>query len=165
MKFDSSCDCQAVVVGSGINGLAAATELAGAGLKVLVIEGNETMGGCTRTDELTLPGYLHDIGSAVFPMAAASPFFNSHPFIEYGLKWIKPTVAVAHPFDDGTAALLYPSVEETAETLGGDSHRYRELMSPLLENWDTLNLLLPAAPPSAASVRHPDPLYTTDWQA
>ena len=138
MKFDSSHDCQAVVVGSGINGLAAAAELAGAGLKVLVIEGNEAMGGCTRSDELTLPGYLHDIGSAVFPMAAASPFFNSHPFSEYGLKWINPPVAVAHPFDDGTSALLYPSVEETAETLGGDSHRYRELMSPLLENWDAL---------------------------
>jgi phytoene dehydrogenase-like protein len=138
MKFDISLDCQAVVVGSGINGLAAAAELAGAGLKVLVIEGNEAMGGCTRSDELTLPGYLHDIGSAVFPMAAASPFFNSHPFSEYGLKWIKPPVAIAHPFADGTAALLYPSVEETAETLGGDSHRYRELMSPLLENWDAL---------------------------
>jgi len=138
MKFDSSQDCQAVVVGSGINGLAAAAELAGAGLKVLVIEGNEAMGGCTRSDELTLPGYLHDIGSAVFPMAAASPFFNSHPFSEYGLKWIKPPVAVAHPFDDGSAALLYRSIEETAETLGRDGHRYRELMSPLLENWDEL---------------------------
>ena len=138
MKFSRSQDAPAVVVGSGINGLAAAAELAGAGLKVLVIECNETMGGCTRTDELTLPGYLHDVGSAVFPMAAASPFFNSYPFTEYGLKWIKPPVAVAHPFDDGTAALLYPSVEETAETLGGDSRRYRELMSPLLENWDTL---------------------------
>ena len=138
MKFDRRQDCPAVIVGSGINGLAAAAELAGAGLKVIVIESNETMGGCTRTDELTLPGYLHDVGSAVFPMAAASPFFNSHPFTEYGLKWIKPPVAVAHPFDDGTAALLYPSVEETAETLGGDSRRYRELMSPLLENWHTL---------------------------
>jgi len=138
MKFDSSHDCQAVVVGSGINGLAAAAELAGAGLKVLVIEGNESMGGCTRTDELTLPGYLHDVGSAVFPMAAASPFFNSHPFTGYGLKWIKPPVAVAHPFDDGPPALLYPSVEETAETLGRDSRQYRELMSPLLENWDAL---------------------------
>ena len=138
MKCDLSHDCQAVVVGSGINGLAAATELAGAGLKVLVIEGDEAMGGCTRSDELTLPGYLHDIGSAVFPMAAASPFFNSHPFSEYGLKWIKPPVAVAHPFDDGSAALLYQSVEETSETLGRDRHSYRKLMSPLLENWDEL---------------------------
>jgi phytoene dehydrogenase-like protein len=143
MKFKIGQDCQAVVVGSGINGLAAAAVLADAGLKVLIIEGNDTMGGCTRTDELTLPGYLHDVGSAVFPMAAASPFFNSHPFSEFGLKWIKPPVAVAHPFDDGTAALLYPSVDETAETLGRDCHHYRELMSPLRENWDALigNLL------------------------
>jgi phytoene dehydrogenase-like protein len=138
MKLNGSQDYQAIVVGSGINGLAAAAELAEAGLKVLVIEGNETMGGCTRSEALTLPGYLHDAGSAVYPMAAASPFFNSHPFSEYGLKWIKPPVAMAHPFDDGSAALLYQSVKETAETLGQDSRGYRELMLPLLENWDAL---------------------------
>ena len=125
-------------MGSGINGLAAAAKLADAGLKVLVIEGNKSMGGCTRSEALTLPGYLHDAGSAVFPMAAASPFFNSLPFFEYGLKWIKPPVAMAHPFDDGSAALLYQSVKETAETLGQDSRRYSDLISPLLKNWDAL---------------------------
>ena len=96
----------AIVVGSGPNGLAAAITLAAAGLAVLVLEAREDIGGGMRTAELTLPGFRHDVCSAVHPFAAASPFFRSLPLGEAGLHWIHPGAPLAHPFDDGSAAML-----------------------------------------------------------
>jgi phytoene dehydrogenase-like protein len=131
-------DYDAAIVGSGPNGLAAAIELARNGLKTVVIEAEETAGGGVRSAELTLPGFIHDTGSAVHPMALASPFFKSLPLSAYGLNWILPPVAMAHPFDDGRAALLSTSIDETAGTLGKDGPAYKKLISPIAEKWDTL---------------------------
>jgi phytoene dehydrogenase-like protein len=122
----------AIVVGSGPNGLAAAIELARNGQKVLLIEAAETMGGGTRSAALTLPGFTHDVCSAVHPMAVASPFFQSLPFAEHGLEWIHPDIPFAHPLDDGSAAVLERSVEATADRLGVDGRAYRRLMGPLV---------------------------------
>jgi phytoene dehydrogenase-like protein len=121
----------AVVVGSGPNGLAAAVALARRGLSVLLLEAGETPGGGTRSAELTLPGFVHDICSAVHPLAIASPFLRTLPLGDYGLEWVQPPVPLAHPLDDGTAVLLERSVEATAETLGPDGAAYRRLMAPL----------------------------------
>jgi phytoene dehydrogenase-like protein len=122
----------AVVVGAGPNGLAAAAALAQANLSVLLVEARPRVGGGTRTDALTLPGFAHDVCSAIHPMAAASPFFRTLPLERFGLSWIDSTAALAHPLDDGTAAVLYPSVEATAERLGVDSAAYRRLFAPLV---------------------------------
>ncbi|TKT92622.1 phytoene desaturase family protein [Dyadobacter frigoris] len=118
----------AVVVGSGPNGFAAAITLQMAGLSVLLVEGRDTIGGGMRTSELTLPGYHHDVCSAVHPMAAISPFFTSIPLKEHGLSLIEPTYAAAHPFDDGTVALLKNSLEDTAAGLGEDREAYLSLI-------------------------------------
>ncbi len=133
----------AVIVGSGPNGLSAAIVLARAGLSVVVLESKPTIGGGTRSAELTLPGFVHDIGSAIHPLAAGSPLFRSLPLAEHGLEWIYPPVAAAHPFErsadaDGTAALLTGSVADTARTLGVDEQAYRDLMEPIVQHWDTL---------------------------
>ena len=125
----------AVVVGSGPNGLAAAIMLQQHGLSVLVLEGESTIGGGLRSKELTLPGYIHDVCSAVHPMALSSPFFNSLPLEQYGCSYIYPPVAAAHPFDDGTAAVLKSSPEETAASLGADKNTYLELINPIIKNW------------------------------
>jgi phytoene dehydrogenase-like protein len=125
----------AVVVGSGPNGLAAAITMQRRGLSVLLIEARGTIGGGTRTAELTLPGFLHDVCSAIHPMAAASPFFQSIPMREYGLELIDPPVAAAHPFDDGEAAVLLRSFDETAWLLGEDEKAYRGMYGPLLDAW------------------------------
>jgi phytoene dehydrogenase-like protein len=125
----------AVVVGSGPNGLAAAITMQRRGLSVLLIEARGTIGGGTRTAELTLPGFLHDVCSAIHPMAAASPFFQSIPMREYGLELIDPPVAAAHPFDDGEAAVLLRSFDETAWLLGEDEKAYRGIYGPLLDAW------------------------------
>ena len=109
-------DYDAVVVGSGPNGLAAAITLQQAGLSVLIIEGKATIGGGTRTEELTLPGFMHDVCSSIHPMAVLSPFFNTLPLAQHGLEYIYPPVAAAHPFDDGTCAVATKSVEETAQS-------------------------------------------------
>jgi phytoene dehydrogenase-like protein len=122
----------AVVVGSGPNGLAAAIALQQAGLSVLIVEAKPTIGGGTRSAELTLPGYVHDVCSAVHPMAMLSPFFQSLPLQDFGLEMIQPTYAAAHPFDDGNAAVLQRSVQETAESLGADKDAYLNYMEPLL---------------------------------
>src|ERR1700743_3644373 len=113
-------DYDAVVVGSGPNGLAAAIALQQRGLSVLVLEGKPTIGGGLRSAELTLPGFVHDICSAVHPLAAGSPFFQQLSLAEHGLEYIYPDIAAAHPFDDGTAAILLQSIEETAKLLGDD---------------------------------------------
>jgi phytoene dehydrogenase-like protein len=119
----------AIVVGSGPNGLAAAIRLAQAGKSVLVLEAAGTVGGGMRSAELTLPGFLHDVCSSVFAMAYCSPFFSTLPLEKHGLEWVFPPAALGHPFEDGTAAMLYKSVEETAATLGLDGRTYRALMS------------------------------------
>jgi phytoene dehydrogenase-like protein len=131
-------DYDAVVVGSGPNGLAAAITLAQAGCSVLVLEANATIGGGARSAELTLPGFVHDVCSAVHPLAAGSPFFKTLPLERFGLTWIQPEIPLAHPFDDGTAACLYRDVDETAERLGADARNYRRLMRPLVRNWKKL---------------------------
>jgi phytoene dehydrogenase-like protein len=128
----------AVVVGSGPNGLAAAITLARTGLSVLVCEAKETIGGGARSAELTLPGFVHDICSAIYPLGVASPFFRTLPLGEHGLEWIYPSASLAHPFDDGTAALLERSVAETGKTLGPDAAAYQKLMAPLVAAWHQL---------------------------
>src|ERR1700759_939781 len=117
-------DFDAVVVGSGPNGLAAAILMQQNGLSVLLIEAKETIGGGMRSAELTLPGYLHDVCSAIHPLAVASPFFETVPLAEYGLEYIYPDVGAAHPFDDGSAAILNHSVSETAAAFGTDRQAY-----------------------------------------
>ncbi|MFC1926632.1 phytoene desaturase family protein [Chloroflexota bacterium] len=128
----------AVVVGSGPNGLAAAITLAQEGFSVLVLEATQSIGGGMRSGEITLPGYVHDICSAIHPLAVASPFFKKHNLFQEGLEWIYPPAAVAHPLDDGTALLLERSIEATGETLGSDSGSYHDLMTSLVRNWDKL---------------------------
>lgn len=128
----------AVVVGAGPNGLAAAITLAQAGKSVLLIEARESLGGGTRTQELTLPGFLHDVCSAIHPMALASPFFRSLPLESFGLEWIHPPAALAHPLEGGRAVLIQRSLEATAQGLGEDSRAYRGLMSPLARGWQGL---------------------------
>lgn len=134
----SKTDYDAVVVGSGPNGLSAAITLRRAGLSVLLLEAKATVGGGLRSAELTLPGFVHDICSAVHPLAAGSPFFQSLPLAEHGLIFIYPPLAAAHPFDGGTAVALKPSVEETAYALGADEHTYLRLMEPLVAHWPTM---------------------------
>ena len=142
----------AVVVGSGPNGLAAAITLARAGCSVLVIEAQETLGGGMRSAALTLPGFVHDVCSAIHPLGVASPFMRTVPLAEHGVVWIDPPAAVAHPFDDGTAAVLERSLTLTGETLGPDAAAYEWLMSPLVTHWEALveELLSPLHLP-----RHP----------
>src|ERR1700733_8426844 len=115
-----STDYDAVVVGSGPNGLAAAILLRQKGLSVLLIEGRNVVGGGVRSEELTLPGFIHDTCSAIHPLAVASPFFSPLPLEDHGLEGIFPPVAAAHPFDDGKAALLTGTVSATARGLGPD---------------------------------------------
>ena len=128
----------AVVVGSGPNGLAAAVVLAQAGRSVLLLEAGETVGGGTRSAELTLPGFVHDICSAVHPIGAASPFFRSLDLARFGLEWVRPDAPLAHPLDDGTAVVLERSPEETGEWLGGDAGAYRGLIDPFVARWEDL---------------------------
>ncbi|HEY0143999.1 MAG TPA: NAD(P)/FAD-dependent oxidoreductase [Thermoanaerobaculia bacterium] len=128
----------AVVVGAGPNGLAAAIAIAREGRSVLVVEAKETIGGGARTEEVTLPGFRHDICSAIHPMGVVSPFMRSLPLAEHGLEWAFSPEAIAHPFDDGTAATLFHSVDKTAEHLGEDGPAYRKLMKPFAEKPDRL---------------------------
>jgi phytoene dehydrogenase-like protein len=128
----------AIVVGSGPNGLAAAVVLARAGLSVRVVEAAATVGGGARSAELTLPGFVHDVCSAIHPLGVASPFFRTLPLAEHGVEWIEPPAALAHPFDDGTAALLERSPEAAVPGLGEDEARWRRLVAPLVEGADAL---------------------------
>jgi phytoene dehydrogenase-like protein len=131
-------DYDAVIVGSGPNGLAAAILLQQNGLSVLLLEGKDKIGGGLRTEELTLPGFKHDVCSAVHPLAAGSPFFETLPLHEHGLEYIYPKVAAAHPFDNGTAAVLKKSIIETADLLGADRDAYIKLMAHLVKSWPGL---------------------------
>jgi phytoene dehydrogenase-like protein len=128
----------ATVVGSGPNGLSAAIVLARAGLRVRVHEAQNTIGGGTRSAQLTLPGYVHDVCSAIHPLAIASPFFTALRLDRYGLEWIHPGVPVAHPLDDGTAVALTRSLDETAANLGSDATAYRRVVAPFAARFDEL---------------------------
>lgn len=149
-------DYDAVVVGAGPNGLAAAITLQQAGLSVLLLEGKATIGGGMRSEALTLPGFIHDVCSAVHPLAAVSPFFSTLTLPQYGLEWLYPEIAAAHPFDNGSAAALFSSVAETAAQSPGDAPAYVKLMEPLLASWQQLlpEMLGPLrVPPSPAMMR------------
>src|SRR5436305_274211 len=128
----------AVVVGAGPNGLSAAIVLAQAGRSVLVVEGAPTVGGGTRTAELTRPGFRHDVCSAIHPLSLTSPFLRRLPLAQYGLEWVMPPAALAHPLDDGTAVVVERSVAGTSEALGPDGRAYRSLMQPLVDHWQDL---------------------------
>jgi phytoene dehydrogenase-like protein len=142
----------AVVVGSGPNGLAAAIVLAQAGRDVTLYEASDTPGGGMRTAELTLPGFHHDVCSAIHPLAFASPFFRDLNLESHGVRWVHPEAPLAHPLDDGSAIVLEPSLSETAAALGPDGEVYRRLLEPLVAGWDDLaaDLLAPMGMP-----RHP----------
>ncbi len=128
----------AAVVGSGPNGLAAAVALASTGRKVIVYEAAATPGGGTRTEALTLPGYRHDVCSAIHPMGLASPFFRGLGLEDEGLTWIHPELPLAHPLDDGPAALLHRSVDATADGLGDDANAWRALFQPLEQGFEQI---------------------------
>jgi phytoene dehydrogenase-like protein len=130
-----SAPLDAVVVGAGPNGLAAGIELARSGLSVLILEANETIGGSARTEELTLPGFHHDVGSAVYPLGIGSPFFSSLPLAEHGLEWVHPEVPLAHPLDGEETVFLHRSLDETARGLGKDQRAYRRLVEPFVRAW------------------------------
>jgi len=134
-KSLSKKDFDAVVVGSGPNGLSAAIAIQRAGLSVLLIEGKNDIGGGLRSAALTLPGYIHDVCSAIHPMAAGSPFFKTLPLKDHGLQFINPPFAAAHPFDDGTSAVLEESVEETSRFLAEDKFSYQKLIKPIVKIW------------------------------
>ncbi len=126
---------KACVIGAGPNGLAAAIVLAQAGLQVDMLEAQPTPGGAVRTLELTLPGFRHDFGSAVFPLGAASPFFSSLPLADHGLEWIHSPAPLAHPLDDGTAVMLECDLSEAGDSLGVDGLAWDKLMRPFVESW------------------------------
>jgi len=128
-------DYDAIVIGSGPNGLAAAITIQQAGLSVLLVEAKAVIGGGLRSAELTLPYFVHDVCSAIHPLAVGSPFFKTLPLDRYGLEFIHPPVPAAHPFDDGTAAVLHPSLDQTAQSLEEDKLSYLKLIKPLVKNW------------------------------
>ena len=136
--LDESKGYDAVVVGAGPNGLSAAIAIAEQGHSVLLMEGRDSVGGGARTAELTLPGFLHDVCSAVHPLAVSSPFLSRLSLQEHGLRWIQPTAPAAHPLDDGSAVMLERSVEDTSEGLGSDAKSYRRLIGPFVNHWDKL---------------------------
>lgn len=140
----------AIITGSGSNGIAAAIYLQQKGIKTAIFEQATTPGGATRTEELSLPGFKHDVGSAILPMGYASPFFRNLPLTDYGLEWVFPEIPYSHPFDGGTAHACYQDLEKTAAQLGEDEKAYLDLFSPIVKNWPKLekDLLGPLGLPS-----------------
>ncbi|MGJ1414180.1 phytoene desaturase family protein [Sphingobacterium multivorum] len=163
-KFD------AIIIGSGPNGLAAAITFQQQGLSTLLIEGAATIGGGMRTKELTIPGFKHDVCSAIHPMAMASPFFRSLPLEAFGLSFVKPEYAAAHPLDEGETGILYHSLAETVKGLGTDGERYRKLVEKVVTDWERLAadimgpLSFPKHPLSLASFGL-DALQPASWTA
>lgn len=145
-------DYDAIVIGSGPNGLAAAILLQQNDLSVLLLESKDTIGGGMRSAELTLPGFVHDICSAVHPLAVASPYLKTLPLADYGLEYLYPEINAAHPFDDGTAATLQGTVAQTAALLGADAKAYQNLMQPVVNNWP---LIAPAVLGPLRWPKHP----------
>jgi phytoene dehydrogenase-like protein len=143
----------AIVVGSGPNGLAAAARLARAGVAVTVLEANDTIGGGTRSSEMILPGLLHDHCSAFHPIAAASPALVDVDLASHGLKWLQPEVDCVHPLDDGSAGVMYRSIDRTADALGADGKRWRRVFGSSTEHFD--DLLSDATQPILRIPRHP----------
>jgi phytoene dehydrogenase-like protein len=148
----------AIVIGGGPNGLAAGIALAAHGRSVLLLEARERLGGAVATAELTLPGFRHDVFSAVYPAAAASPVFARLPLARYGLRWVQPPVAMAHPLPDGRAAALYRDLNRTVDNLNrlhpGDGQRWRAFIAPYLAHGDVVRrALFSAFPPIAPGVR------------
>lgn len=133
MSFTKS-EYDVCIIGSGPNGLAAASVFANSGHSVLVVEAKDTLGGGMRTGNLTLPGFRHDICSGAHPMGILSPYLKTLPLAGHGLRWIEPPASVAHPLDDGSSVLLYPSLIKTAEGLGEDASSYIKLIAPFLKN-------------------------------
>ncbi len=149
----TSAAYDAIVVGAGPNGLSAAVELARHGLSVLVREAAEEVGGAARTAEITLPGFRHDLGSAIHPLGVGSPFFASLPLGEHGLEWVHPRIPLAHPLDGESAVAVRRSLDETARGLGPDGPAYAGLIGPFVEAWPAFAdhvLDTPLRPP-----RHP----------
>ncbi len=128
----------AIIIGSGPNGLAAAIRLAQTGKRVVVYEANATIGGGSRSAELTLPGFIHDTCSAIHPLGVGSPFFKTLPLEQYGLQWIQPSAPLAHVWEDGTAVLLERDIRATAKNLGRDGATWTRLFSPLTSRWNSL---------------------------
>jgi len=147
----------AIVVGSGPNGLAAGIRLSLEGLRVKIVEAEDTIGGGMRTKELIEPGFRHDVCSAIHPMAASSPFLKKLPLESHGLQWIQPTYAAAHPLDTGDAVLLSQDLYKTAFLLGEDENRYRSIVEPMVAQWENLTkdflgpLSIPSHPIALAS--------------
>jgi phytoene dehydrogenase-like protein len=146
----------AIVIGAGPNGLAAAITLAQAGRSVLVREANASIGGSCRSAELTLPGFTHDICSTVQALAVASPFLRELPLREHGAELVYPPAEYAHPLDDGTAAVAYRSIDATAETLGPDAKAWKKLLGPIVRDFQKMLPTL-LGPPSPFT-KHPIPL-------
>lgn len=128
----------AVVVGSGPNGLAAAIELARSGWSVALLEAEPTIGGGMRSAELTLPGFVHDVCSAIYPLGRTSPFLRELDLARHGLDWIEPPIQIGHPLDDGSVGLVFRDLAATAEGLGRDGAAYRRLIGPIAQRWDSL---------------------------
>ena len=138
LSMPADHEYDAVVVGAGPNGLAAAIRIAQQGFSTLVLEQSTRVGGACRTEVLTLPGFCHDVGSAVHPLALGSPFFSSLPLEEHGLSWLHPAIPLAHPIDKTSVATLNQSLEKTALLLGRDADRYSKLFGPLVTSWQSL---------------------------
>jgi phytoene dehydrogenase-like protein len=144
-----------VIVGAGPNGLAAAITLTRAGRSVLVLEARSTVGGGSRSAELTLPGFVHDVCSAVHPLGRSSPVFAEWPLAQYGLEWIEPPVAIAHPLQDGSAALVRRDLAATASSLGEDGDRYVRMLGPIARDWPLIARELLGPLRFGGPLRHP----------
>src|SRR4051812_110268 len=142
----------AIVIGAGPNGLSAAIALARAGRKVIVFEAMGSVGGGASSAQLTLPGFVHDVSSAVHPFGIASPFWRTLPLADFGLEWVQPPAPVAHPLDDRPAAMAWRSLDATVAGLGRDGDTYRRIIGPVVRDWE---LLEPAVLGPPRMPRHP----------